>query len=873
MDNPLLKTKLNMPVVRESIVQRPRLIEQLNAGLRAADGFTRRLTLISAPAGYGKTSLAVEWLGKFEYQVLWLSLDEEDNDPARFMAYLIAAFQQADPGIGGRTLQMLQSPQPPQAETLVTVLINDLSANQAPLILALDDYHYIQNPMVHKQVGFLLEHQPAQIHQVILTREDPLLPVARLLSRGQASEIRQEDLRFNSAESVHFLNRTMGLRLSPEDVNALHRRTEGWVAGLQFAGLSMQGLPDLHRFVKNFAGSNRYILDYLFEEVFCQQSAEVQEFLIYTSILGQLTADLCDAVMEREDSQDLLESIERANLFIVPLDLSREWYRYHRLFRDLLRHRLQKNKSTDEASLHQRASRWYETHGFRSEAVQHSLAAEEWSRASELLLSISGLMMKRGEIASLSAWFSQFPDDVIRSEPKLCLEYVWTLILSGQNELAETLLDHVKIITEDNPEFHGSMYSALAFLARTRGDISATISLSERALDLVPEDDTSTRGILAVNLGIAYWHAGQMDQAAQSLVEAQVAAQETGNIYALLAAVVFLARVHAVRGNLHQAARMLEQAIERGKNAPIMGLAQLDLGYLHYEWNDLKACREHLQQGHLINERSGNIEYRVRGTMLQARLELVEGHTSAFAESLTMLQEWEKAKEVPNATQNRIAAFRIEMALRQGDLSGAQQLAAQLDEDVEAHPFYRFIGLTKARLLIAEGDKPGAAKLVRATKEAADKAGWRYGGIAARILESITAGDQNERLDALREALEQAQGEGYLRAFADQGPILEPNILEAAQQGIYPEYAGQILAVIRQDSDEETAFGETVEKLSEREIEVLRLVAAGLSNREIAGKLYLSPGTVKTHVHNICGKLGASNRTQAVGVARDLKLI
>jgi LuxR family maltose regulon positive regulatory protein len=315
MQDIVLKTKLNMPVSRGNVVVRPRLINQLNNDLWAADGFTRRLTLISAPAGYGKTTAAMEWLGDLETEILWLSLDEEDNDPARFMTYLVAAFQQVDAKIGLKTLELLQSPQPPQPETLITLLINDLSGKTEPLILTLDDYHFIQNPLIHELVAFLLEHQPAQIHQVILTREDPLLPVSRLLSRGQASEIRQDDLRFTPGETADFLNRTMGIKLTHDDIDSLQRRTEGWVAGLQFAALSMQGQDDLHTLVQNFAGSNRYIIDYLFEEVFNRQSAEVQEFLVKTSILNQLSAELCDAVAGRSDSQDLLESLERSNLF------------------------------------------------------------------------------------------------------------------------------------------------------------------------------------------------------------------------------------------------------------------------------------------------------------------------------------------------------------------------------------------------------------------------------------------------------------------------------------------------------------------------------------------------------------------------------
>jgi LuxR family maltose regulon positive regulatory protein len=873
MDIPLLKTKLNMPVPRESIVHRPRLFDKLNSDLKTGDGFARRLTLISAPAGYGKTSLAVEWLGNREEEVLWLSLDEEDNDQAHFLAYLVAAFQQADPEIGVRTLQMLQSPQPPQAETLVTVLINDLSATHTPLILTLDDYHFIQNPMVHEIVGFLLENQPSQFHQVVLTREDPLLPVARLLSRGQASEIRQQDLRFTLAESTRFLNRSMGLNLTPEDLDALQRRTEGWVAGLQFAGLSMQGRSDLHQFVKNFAGSNRYILDYLFEEVFSLQGPEVQEFLINTSILTRLTADLCNAVVDRRDSQDLLESLEKANMFIVPLGLSREWYRYHGLFRDLLRHRLQKVEVGEVSAIHLRASQWYESRDLPADAVQHALAAQEWARASQLVLSVSELMMKRGEIVTLLDWFGQFPDEVIRSDLGLCIDYIWTLILAGQNEFAESLLVHVEALTADMPEYHFSIYSARAYLARTKGNISETIEMSERALELIPVDDKSTRGILAINLGIAYWHKGQMDQASQALIEAQKAAQETGNVYAQMTAIVFLARVQAVGGNLRQAAGMLEGALDKGGNAPIIGLAHLDLGYLHYEWNDLKACREHLLQGQKINQSAENIEYLVRGYMLETRLMIAQGNLRAAAKSLENLQEMIGAGELPKSTRSRIISFQIEMALRLGDLPGAQQSVTHLNEDLDAHPFYRFFGLTEERLLIAAGEKERSARQLRAKRDTAEQAGWKYGGIAIRILEAIAAEDEETRLSVLIDALEQSGEGGYLRAFADHGPILVDGLMEAARRGVNPEYVGQILAVIRQETEQKVASEEVMEPLSEREVEVLRLVAAGLSNREIADKLYLSPGTIKTHVHNICGKLGANNRTQAVGRARDLGLI
>jgi len=768
---------------------------------------------------------------------------------------------------------MLQSPQPPQAETLITLLINDLARKQELLILALDDYHFIQNPLIHELVTFLLEHQPAQIHQVILTREDPLLPVSRLLSRGQASEVRQDDLRFTADETGVFFHRTMGIKLARDDIDALHRRTEGWVAGLQLAALSMQGQDDLHNFVKYFAGSNRYILDYLFEEVFTCQTADVQEFLVRTSVLNQLTAELCDEVAVRSDSQELLESLERTNLFIVPLDLSREWYRYHRLFRDLLRHSMQIRADVNETDLHLRASKWYMEHGLNSDAVHHALAASEWVLASDLILDLSDRMMKRGEIVTLLGWFTKFPDELMRADPELCLGYIWTLILTGQNEMAESLLAHVEENTNDQPQYHGSLTSAQAYLARTNGDIPGTIELSERALELIPKEDKSTRSILAVNLGIAYWHSGQMEEAAQALDEALRTAQEAENYYALLAALIFLGRVEAVRGNLQKAAEMIQLALKNGKSAPLTGLAHIDLGALQYEWNDLKTSRENVLKGLEIIDTSGNFEWQVAGLMLLARLESALTNTKSVNECLRKLQELEGSVEVLAPNRARSHALRAEIALQRGDLSGAQQLAEQIKMDVDAHSFYRFFGLIRERILIGEGRKKEATQSLTCKADQAERVGWIYGWIAAQILRALATENLETGIELLREALVRSHQEGFIRVYADHGQAIKPFLVEAAQRGVTPEYIGQILAAIQVPPEKDISPTGIVEQLSEREIEVLRLVSAGLTNREIAKKLYLSPGTIKTHVHNICGKLGVTNRTQAVMRARDLNLI
>lgn len=870
MENLLLQTKLNMPVVRGDVVPRMRLIEQLNTGLTVKSGFTRRLTLISAPAGYGKTTAAVEWLRGLEAEIAWLGLDEEDNDPVRFMSYLAATFQQADAKLGKRSQELLQGTQSPQVEAFITWLINDLSQRAVPLILALDDYHFIQNPMIHKLVSYFLEHQPPHLHQVVLTREDPLLPVSRLLSRGQALELRQDDLRFTAAETADFFKSTIGLNLSGGDIDILQRRTEGWAAGLQLAALSMQGQDDTHKVVQYFAGSNRYILDYLFEEVFAQQAAETQEFLVRTSILNQLTGDLCDQVVGQGDSRAMLEMLERANLFIQPVDPGREWYRYHRLFRDLLRHRLRVQQNDDMKQLHLRACDWYQEHNLQSDAVHHALAAAEWDLAKELVLGLSERMMKRGEIVTLLGWLERFPDSFLKENTKIALEYIWVLILLGKNELAKTWLEQVETAAQGDLELAGSITSAWAYLARAEGDAQRTIEYSQRALELVPEENKSHRSILAINLGIAYWHIGKMEEAVKALDEAQKTAQESQNYFALLAALIFLGRVEAVRGNLHKAAEMFRAAIKQEKSVPLAGLAHLDLGAMQYEWNDLESCQESIKKGQKIIGSSGNLDFQVAGYMQLARCENALGNSGKAREALTRLQELEQSPEVPDPTRVRSYCLRAEIEIQQGNLSRAKELVEQVELDVDAHPFYRFFGLLRERILLAEGKKEAVRQSLIAKAAQVDEAGWRYGWFAVQILRALAEADQESQIEILGEVLEQTEKQGFMRIYADHGQALKPLLIETAQRGINPEYVGRILAAMRVEPDLPAGI---VEHLSGREIEVLRLVSAGLTNREIAGQLYLSPGTIKTHVHNICGKLGVANRTQAVMRARDLRII
>lgn len=872
MSDTLLKTKLAIPLVRADRIARPRLIEKLNAGLMQEQNFARKLILISAPAGFGKTTLAADWLSSAGLHASWLSLDEGDNDPARFLAYLLAALQQVDARIGVAARAMLQSPQPLPGEVILTTLINDLAEAAEPLVLTLDDYHAIQNPQIHRQVGFLLERQPATLLLVILTREDPLLPVVRLRSRGQVCEIRESDLRFTLSETASYLSQVMRLDLGADDLATLQGRTEGWATGLQLVALSMQGSDNRHQFIQSFAGSNRYILDYLFEEIFSRQAAETQEFLIRTSVLDRLTGGLCDALTGRDDSREQLTALERANLFIAALDPAREWYRYHHLFSDLLRHQLRLRKDLSEAALHIQASRWYEGQGFLADAIQHALAAQDWSTAARLIGKASEGMLKRGELATLIRWYGMLPRQVACAQHELCMAFAWALLLASQFDPAEDLLERAEKTAPASTPQLGQVAAAQAYLARSRGDNPRLIEKSQLALDLLPKDDWINRGNVAVNLGIACWHAGRLDEAEPALREAVESAGRVGNFYTLLAGQTFLARTLASRGYLRQAEGMLQKLIQEGGSVPILAVAHYDLGAIYYEWNQLDKAGEHVGVGLEMSAQSGNAEFQNAGQLLRASLALAQGNPAGALEAIE--QSHQLARDYASSTQARSAACHARIALALGNLGEAARWGEQAADEVDAHPFYRFLGLTRPRLLIASGQREAAAALLGEKYEQARRAGWGYALITVRILQALAAEPADGGLEFLADALDLAQPEGYLRAFVDEGRGLVPLLQKAAVRGIQAELVGQILAAM----GEERAWGipeqsQLAEPLSERELEVLRLVVAGLSNREIARQLFISPGTAKTHIHNVCGKLGARNRTEAATRAKELKLV
>ena len=887
MNEVLLQTKAHIPRPRPGLVARPRLIDKLD------DGLTGKLTLVSAPAGSGKTTLVADWglahTRASDLHLAWLSLDEGDNDLPRFVAYIVASLRQVHAKVGEATLSMLAAPQRPSAETLLVALLNDLASRSHRLLLVLDDYHAVEDIEIHDAVDFFLEHQPPSVHLVLISREDPPLPLARRRARGEMTEIRQADLRFTEAETAAFLNDVMGLKLTPDQVAALDARAEGWIAGLHLAALAMQGRDDVEHFVNSFTGSNRYILDYLVEEVFRQQPLPVQRFLLLTSILDRFSAPLCDALLESDvwkaeisaahtplsnlRSQSILEQLERTNLFLVPLGEERRWFRYHHLFADLLRHRLRRQGwATDD--LHGRAARWYEDNEMHLAAIGHYLVAHHWEKAADLLSAHSEKMLRQGATQALLRWMGLLPEPVVRRRPLLCLNYGWALVLKGQLDAAESYLKYAGGAASDDPALRHGVLSARSYVARMRNDVAQTIALSEEALALTPPGDHNTRSVLNVGLGIAYWQSGQLDKAAQALIATGNDALRAENLYAHLIAAGFLGTVRAAQGKLHRAADSLRAALDRAQAHPAAAVIHITLGALLYEWNDLQGATGHVKQAIALARRIGNAEVLEGAYRQLARLEQAQGNPAG---ALAALDKAMQATGVRSSalTQSRVAAAYVQLALSQEDLDLAAHWAKQRTIPVDASPFYLLLDLTPARLHLARGDRQAAAGTLATQYERARAAGWQYGCVETRLLQALAAPDEAAALSFLEEAVTLAQPEGYIRAFVDKGnslALLLEKLAGPEQPRELLRYLHKLLSAFTGPPGPELA-PPLIEPLSKREQEILSLLCENRTNAEIAQALVVSINTVKTHLQHIYGKLGVHNRRAAVARARELLLL
>jgi LuxR family maltose regulon positive regulatory protein len=905
MAGPLLATKLHVPRRPRSLVARPRLGERLSRGAESA------LTLVSAPAGFGKTTLLTQWLAAVAADgrsVAWLSLDQRDNDPELFWTYLVGALKTAAQGTGASALSLLQPPQPPTEAGLAT-LLNDLDALPDDVVLVLDDYHVIEARGVQEGMAFLLEHLPPQIHLVIASRADPALPLARLRGRGELVEIRAADLRFTPNEAAAYLNEVMGLVLTAPDVAALEERTEGWIAALQLAALSLQGREDIATFIAGFAGDDRYIVDFLAEEVLQRQPEHVQQFLLQTSILDRLSGRLCDAVTGQDGGQAKLAALERGNLFLVPLDDRRRWYRYHQLFADVLQARLLDEQPGDLPGLHRRASAWYEQNGEPPEAIRHALAAGDFGRAADLVEQAIPAMRRTRQEVAVHDWLRALPEELVRVRPVLSVGLAGALLAEGELDGVETrlqdaeeLLDTTAGIRQGPPAPAAEMVVVddegfrrlppmielyRAALALALGDVPGTVRHARRALELSPGDEHLGRAAAAGLLGLAFWASGDLEAGHSAYAECMAGLRRAGHIADTFGCAIALADIRLTQGRLGEARRTYEQTLQRAAEpgGPVLrGTADMYVGLseLHRERNELPAAMQNLLRSQQLGEHNGLPQNRYRWRVAMARIRQAEGDLNGALDALGEAERLYVGDFFPNVRP--VQALRARVLVAQGKLGEALGWARErgLSAEDDLSYLHEFEHITLARVLLAryaaeraEGAIQEATQLLDRLLRAAGE-GQRTGNVIEILVLQALAhqaeGDPPAALASLQRAVTLAQPEGYVRIFADEGPPMAPLLRAVAKQGTAPGYVRRLLAAVSRTEDSTPASQELIEPLSARELDVLRLLGTDLDGPEIARELVVSLNTMRTHTRNIYAKLGVSNRRAAVRRAQELGL-
>lgn len=902
----LLATKLHLPQPRPLQVLRLHLFARLNAA-HNAQNHTPLLTLVSAPAGFGKTTLLGEWLRQSGRRTAWVSLDADDNDPIRFWTYFIAALQKVHPDAGKTALALLHSPQPPHFDAYLTALLNDITALDDMFIYVLDDYHVINSKPIHEGVIFLLDHLPAQMRLVITTRADPPFPLARLRARGQLLELRAADLRFSQHEAQMFLHQATGLAVTPEQAETLDQHVEGWVAGLQLAALALQTrAPTPHlitQFIQDFTGSgHRFILDYLTDEVLRYQSEEIQAFLLKTSILDRMCSPLCEAVTSHPDSQIILDELERRNLFITPLDNERRWFRYHHLFANLLKSRLQSTHRNQSPELHRKASAWLESAGLTFEAINHALAAQDFEHAADLVQRHSESMWTRGELITMERWLGAIPTSIIGAHPNLMLAHAWTHFLLNPYRLSEIEFMVGEAEKASGPDAdektRGVAATIKASIASNREDLAQAIELSHTALRLLPQKDIFWRLVPTIDLGLAYDAAGRVEAAAEYLNQAIYLSAQIGNRYAEMVATGHLGRVRAAQGQLHAAAMLhrhaLQIAAEQGwQQLPMMGLPHVWLAQLLYEWNDLEDATRHATEGiSCVAAHHQHERILMEGYAVLARIRHAQGDDRA---ALDLLQQCERVAQrinMPWATA-RVRAYQARGWLAQGLVEQAsrwlQEAGLGPNDELSSQREYEYT--TMARVLLAQGNATQAVSTLTRVLESARSGGRLQAMVEAAALRALAfqlAAWQEQALGSLHESVELAAPEGYVRTFIDLGePMrrLMSNLRsQLGKQIPLALYLDQIMAAFPASppadkamrmgaADQPSIIHHLVEPLSPRELQVLRMVAQGLTNQEIAERLVVALSTVKAHTNSIFGKMGVKSRTQAIARARELDLL
>jgi len=908
MVTPVLATKLFIPPPSPKLITRSRLINQLNDGISTGC----KLTLISAPAGFGKSTLASEWIANCGRPAAWLSLDENDNDSARFLIYVIGALQTVSPNLGAGILDALQSPQIPPIDSILTALLNEITVIPNDFILILDDYHLTDSRSVDDALTFLIEHLPLQMHIVITTREDPSLPIPRLRTRNQLTEIRAADLRFTPSEATEFLNQVMNLDLSVEEVASLETRTEGWIAGLQLAALSMKGQEDVHGFIQAFAGDHRYIVDYLVEEVLQRQPEVIRNFLVQTSILDRLNGPLCDAVTSQLESKAKLESLQRGNLFLIPLDDKRYWYRYHHLFADVLRMHLMAEQLNKVPTLHKRASEWFEQNNLTADAIRHALAGEDFERAAELIERALPVMRQTRQEATLLGWLKALPDEVFKRRHVLNVNYVGTLLQNGQFDGVESRLQDIEqwldmpADTRERPIFveekeFQRLPSAVAMyhaaIALAQGDVVNAMKHASKVLELAREDDDFPRGAASSLLGLASWASGDLETGYRMFTEGMSHLQNVGFISDVIGGSVTLADIRITQGRLREAMGIYERGLQLAKKqgvSVLRGVADMHVGMsaLYFERNELNTAEQHLLKSKELGELNELLKNPYRWRVTKAQIREAQGDLDGALELLDEAESLYMGDFSPNVRPT--PALKARVWVKQGELEKALDWARERKLSIEEVPSYlrEFEQITFARILLSQYQNDhstsslhDATGYLERLLKAADEGGRMGSAIEILILQALAHQMHEDipiALTSLERALKLAEPEGYMRIFLAEDVSMAELLREIDARGILPNYTRKLLSAFEvgdQSTDVEPppsakpASSSLTEALSQRELDILRLFKTELSGPEIAQELVIALSTVRTHTKSIYNKLNVNSRRAAVKRALELGLI
>lgn len=893
----LLQTKLQPPPARVSQVLRPRLMRRIDQIGQHG------LTLITAPAGYGKTTLLCQWLAQTALHSVWFTIDDGDNDPLRFWGYFVAGLQSLNPEIGKQAMALLHEPQPLPVTDILNTLINDLAVQPHSTAIVLDDYHLIKHHEIHTSLEYLLDHLPAQLRIIIATRSDPLLPLARLRTRNQLVELRASNLSFEPDETFDFMNRIMGVKLSREEADAIALRTEGWVAGMQLAALAMQSHSNVQAFIAAFAGDHRYVLDYLGDEVLAGLPEEMQNFLMQTSILDRLNCDLCDAVTGMSRSQSILESLDRSNYFLISLDDSRYWFRYHQLFADFLRHKLQHLQPLSVPALHRRASLWLEQHGLINDAVQHAIAAKDFDAAARQIETVADVMIwQRSELSTLSNWLTALPEAEMQNHPVLMLYHAWSLYLTNQMAGVEKRIQQAEQALHrqsDQPDepIAGMICALKSTLTGIHQQFPEAMHWSREALRILPETHVSWRCMAAINLGVSCAAIGSVDEAVTTLKLAMDLSQEIGSAFAVLSSFFHLATLEIAQLRLQDAERTCRQLLELSdaphlRYFPVAGYIALLQGEIMLERRELEKAQAFLLHSAGQINPEGFPMALLRSYVALARLKIAQGDATGAADYFNKAEQLERSARLTKRAQP-LSVYRARLLIKENRLELASEWVTEnhlgLNDEFSHHrePYY----FNLARLFIARAKHDGAMDSLKQADdllgrmvERAERTGRRGSLVRALVLQSISLDAQGKAGDALAvlmRALALCEGERCISTFVDEG---EPMLallrrLAKANAGKASVLADQLIdhalpgETIDARLNAKHLPAELIEPLSDRELDVLRLLIAGLSNPEIASHLYVSVDTVKTHVRNIYGKLAVHNRAQAVVRAQALKLL